>query len=720
MNSFLQEIPTMTLISGFQIEEVLFENDRTSIYRAKPENSDVSVILKTKNSIAANSEQLYRLKREFEFLTLLESQFTAKALKFTHTADQTLLILEDTNGHTLSPELIHKTYSTKEKLELLINITEALNHIHGRKIIHKDINPSNILIEDNGRIRIIDFEFSEYFSNSKSNVEKEAAIESALEYTSPEQTGRMNNTIDYRTDFYSLGITFYHLLTGVLPFQSKDPLELIHCHIAKLPLFPSDVDENIPLVLSELIVKLIQKNSSDRYQGTKGILFDLKQCLELITPSGDILDFTLATKDISENFIIPTDLYGRETEISVLESLYAKSKDGNKQIAMVCGYSGIGKTSLINSLRNSILAVDGFFGTGHFSQFEREIPYSALIEALKGIVRQLLTLPSDQIPQWKAKLNSTLQPNGKLITDVIPELELIIGEQLPVKIADPTFSYHRFKQTMQDFVGALATKEHPLTLHIDNLQWADSATLSLLDHLASTSEQNYCFVIGSYREHQVESNDTLVETLRSLQRNGSSLTTIELAPLKATDIAKLLSDTLSRPCDEIDELTSLLEAKSQGNPLFIHQLIEQFYEEGFIYFDHHAEQWDWKTQKISEFNLDGDVTYILKKKIARLPTKTLEKLKIAACLGSRFTIDTLSISSDSQRDDLELQLQMQTAVNDGLLIKGRSSTNELNPLVTNSFAIPNNETYYIFSHERVRQTIYNLFERKDRPVLHNQ
>lgn len=707
----------MVLVSGYSIKELIFENDRTSIYRAIPDSSDCAVILKTRNKSLLNSEHKYRLKREFDFLQLLESPFTVKALEFIESDNQPVLVLEDTASQTLSPLSVHKTYSLSQKLQLLISITLSLHHIHSKKIIHKDINPSNILLDDEGQIRIIDLELSEHFSPNTSNVEQESLAEGALEYISPEQTGRMNNTIDYRTDFYSLGITFYQLLTGFLPFQAEDPLELIHCHIAKQPLLPSDIDESIPLVLSELVIKLIQKNASERYQSTKGILYDLNRCLSQITPDHYIPEFDLASSDVSDNFFISNHLYGRQDELRLLEDTYRKSSSGTNQIAMISGFSGLGKTSLASSLRKSIMASGGFFGVGKFGEFEKGMPYSALLDALKGMIRHLLTFPSAKIQQWKSTLDEALSPNAQLIIDILPELEHIIGKQPRISATEPKVSYHRFKHTMQKFVQTFATKDNPLALYLDDLQWADYATLELLRDIVCDTDTSYFFIIGSYRENEVGSNRKLIDALEAFEHSSVPFTHIELTPLSVSDISHLLADTFSRSINDINEFAHVVNAKSQGNPFFINQLLEQLYDEGLIYFSRVLERWEWNAREITEYNLVGDISSILKKKIERLPKETLDKLKIASCLGPRFTLNTLKVAVKCERGDIEQQIQ--PAINEGLLIKAQNNATALIPLIANSFVIPGHESYFIFSHDRVRQTVYDLHDRQEKALIHN-
>ncbi len=705
----------MKVISGFRIDEVIFDNDQTSVFRASLKNVAGHVILKTRKDLN-NNDALYRLQREFDFLALVESSYTVKALELKQSSIPPLLVLDDVKGAPLSPHTVHKTYPIAEKLALLINITKALDHIHSKKIIHKGINPSNILCTEDHQVRIIDFGSSEYFSANAASVEQESIVEMALEYVSPEQTGRMNNTIDYRTDFYSLGITFYQLLTGILPFESTDPLELIHCHIAKLPLLPSDMDHSIPLILSELVVKLIQKNSRDRYQSAKGILADLVQCLEKLEANGNIEDFELATHDISNQFFIPDALYGREDNVARLHYLFLRSKQGEKQLVTVSGYSGLGKTSLVHNLHSSILLAGGFFGVGKFGEFESDIPCSALLDAFRGIIRHLLTFESDEIQWWKTTLNAALYPNAQLIIDAIPELVHIIGQQAEVGKADPTFAFHRFKHAMLSFIRCLATEEHPLTIYIDDLQWADVATLELLDLIADDSEIKHCLLVSSYRENEIGANQPLIKTLNFFKNTSAKYTKIELSPLTTTDIGRLLSDTLCCPASQLESLSDIVTAKSQGNPYFVYQLLEQLHEENLIYFDEQRQQWCWDTTRIGEYNLDGDIGYILKKKIGKLPYDSLALLKIASCLGPKFTVNTLQLACS--QDKVEIHSQLQQAVQEGLLIETRSSASSQSPLTNSSFLIPGHANYYLFSHDRVRQAVYNLHQRRDIPKVH--
>ncbi|WP_250635678.1 ATP-binding protein [Nostoc piscinale] len=383
------------------------------------------------------------------------------------------------------------------------------------------------------------------FFLEKPTISNPNLLEGTLAYIAPEQTGRMNRAIDYRSDFYSLGVTLYEMLTGTLPFTNHDPLELVHCHIAKQPIPPKEYQQ-IPQAVSDIVMKLLAKNAEDRYQSPEGLKFDLETCLRQLQTSGDIKDFTPGQRDRGNQLLIPQKLYGRETEVSTLMDAFWRVSQGATEMMLVSGYSGIGKTSIVNEVHKPIVAARGYFIAGKFDQFKQDIPYAAFIQAFQELVRQLLTENEQQIAIWKQKLLGAFGANGKVLIDVIPEVELIVGSQPDVPKLGTTETENRFNRVFQQFVNVFCQPEHPLVIFLDDLQWVDSASLKLIKLLITDDSSRYLFLIGAYRNNEVSPTHRLIQTLQKIRQTNTVVHTITVEPLLFTHVQQLIEDTLNQ------------------------------------------------------------------------------------------------------------------------------------------------------------------------------
>ena len=481
-------------IVGYNFIETIYEGTTTLVYRAYRELDQALVIIKTLTAEYPTLEQLSRLKHEYKLLQSLDIEGIAQPLALLNYKNGLALILPDLGGESLRKLLnLQKVIELSKFLPISIQIASILGKLHQNNIIHKDINPNNILIDEKiNQVRIIDFSISSYLSRENQITSNPNLLEGTLSYISPEQTGRMNRSIDYRTDFYSLGVTFYEMLTGQLPFLATDSLELVHCHIAKTPLLPHLINSEIPEVVSDIVMKLLAKTAEDRYQSALGLKADLEICLRMLQTSGNIAHFQVGELDSFSQFTIPQKLYGREREVSLLMDAFArvsnppqpppgKREKGGVEMMLISGYSGIGKSYLVNEIHKPIVEARGYFITGKFDQFQRNVPYSAVIYAFQALMKQLLTESETQLAQWKDKLVAALGTNAQVIIDVVPEVELILGKQPAALELGLTEAQNRFNLIFQSFIHVFCSKEHPLVIFLDDLQWADSATRTELD-----------------------------------------------------------------------------------------------------------------------------------------------------------------------------------------------------------------------------------------------
>ncbi len=546
------------------------------------------------------------------------------------------------------------------------------------------------------------------WNNEKNEIPTSLFRGTSLAYLSPEQTGRMNRAVDYRSDFYSLGVMFYELLTGAPPFVSEDSLELIHWHIAKTPVTPAGLDPKIPEPLSQLVMKLLAKTAEDRYQSAAGLKADLERCASAWAESRSVPTFLLGERDFPERFLISQRLYGREPEVERLLRAFEDACEGRAEtgaMLLVTGYSGIGKTSLIQELYKPIVRQRGYFISGKFDQVVRTNPFGALIQALRGLVRQLLTESEDRLAVWRADIAEALGANGGVLAEVMPEIELILGKQTPVPAVGPTEAQNRFQMVFQNFVAAIARQEHPLVIFLDDLQWADSATLSLLQPLLTSRDIRALFLIGAYRDNQVDAGHPLTRILGELKTAGAQLHKVVLGPLRLADLTLLVRDSLRGSLAEAEPLARLVMEKTGGNPFFVIQFLQALEQEGFLKFDPEQARWVYQIEVIARAPFTDNVVDLMTKKIQRLPERTQRALTLAACIGNQFDLGTLAVVSEQSEDATEADLQQ--AIREGLLILQSETDSQL--------PTPNS---YVFLHDRVQQAAYALISEAWKKPVH--
>ncbi|HBB36113.1 MAG TPA: serine/threonine-protein kinase PknK, partial [Cyanobacteria bacterium UBA9273] len=662
----------MVVIPGYQIVGKLHESAKSLVFRVQRDGDRSAAILKVLKQEYPTPEQMARFKLEYDTTRNLDIAGVIKTYGLEKYERSLVMVLEDFGGESLNRWRDRQKIPLAKFFPLAIQVTEILGKIHAANIIHKDINPSNIVFNPaTGQVKIIDFGISTVLSRENPLPSNPHVLEGTLAYMSPEQTGRMNRAMDYRTDFYSLGATFYELLSDRLLFETTDAMELVHCHIAKQPTPLQELNSEIPLVLAELVMKLLAKNAEDRYQSAWGIKADLEACWQQLQANGNIKPFPLAAQDISDKFKICQKLYGREQEVEILLAAFERISAGDSSIEMmlVSGYSGIGKSALVQEIYKPITRKQRYFIAGKFDQLQRNIPYSGLIQAFQGLIQQILTESEDKITRWRDKLSAVLGINGQIIVDVIPEVELIIGAQPAVLELLPAESENRFNLVLENFINLFAQAEHPLVIFLDDLQWADSASLQLMQRLLTAPDSKYLLLIGAYRDNEVSTAHPLMLALQEMAGTSAAIHHIELAALDLTAINQLIADTLSCELARSLPLAELVSSKTRGNPFFINEFLKYLYQEQLLYFDFTTlgqGGWQWHVEEIQAAQITDNVVELMVNKIQQLSEPVQEVLKLAACIGSQFDFQTLAIVS--QKPQSETAIALWQAIHEGLIV----------------------------------------------------
>ncbi|MEG4571426.1 AAA family ATPase [Microcoleus sp. N3A4] len=713
--------PTSIQIPNYQITKTVYAGSRTIVYRAVRTDDQLPVIIKLMKRQYPTFSELVQFRNQYSIAKNLDIPGIVKPYSLEPYHNGYALVMEDFGGISLQQFIQKKALTLDRFLSIALSLTDILHSIHQQRVIHKDIKPANILIHpDTKQVKLIDFSISTLLPRETQQIQSINALEGTLAYLSPEQTGRMNRGIDYRSDYYSLGITWFELLTGKLPFQSDDPMELVHCHIAKQPpnLRKRGKGKDIPQVLCDIVMKLIAKNAEDRYQSTLGLKHDLEQCLLQLNETAKIEDFQIGQRDLSDRFLIPDKLYGRAAEIETLLQAFGRVVNGSSELMLVTGFSGIGKTAIVNEVHKPIVRSKGYFIKGKYDQFQRNIPFSGLVQTFRDLMGQLLSESDAQLEQWKAKILSALGENGQVLVEVIPELEEIIGKQPSAIELAASAAQNRFNLLFVKFIEVFATLEHPLVMFLDDLQWADSASLSLMKLLMSQAEGGYLFIIGAYRDNEVFPAHPLMLALEEIQKTKATVNTIALTALSQSDVNLMIADTLSCAIERAMLLTELVYQKAKGNPFFTTQFLKALYEDGLIAFDWQTGSWQCDVAQVRSLALTDDVVEFMAVQLQKLSPATQNILKLAACIGNQFDLATLAIVSE--QSEIETATVLWKALQEGIILP----QSEIYKFYQNSefdtqHSTPNTQhCSYKFLHDRIQQAAYCLIPEQQKQMTH--
>jgi len=637
------------------------------------------------------------LENEYEIRGSLDSNWAAVPLAIRRSGGLAVLVLSDPGGILLADH-VGSPMEILPFLDVAVGLAESLSALHGKGLIHKDIKPSNILIAGHSnKTYLTGFGFAAKSVSEQRTVGGLDLIPGTFAYMAPEQTGRMNRSVDARSDLYSFGVVCYQLLTGTLPFSASDPMGWIHCHIARQPVFPVALQKEIPLQIALIVLKLLSKSAEDRYQSAEGAAADLKRCREDWLSQGAVSDFALAALDKPTQLTIPERLYGRETECKkLLETFDQVCRQGVPRLVLVSGYSGVGKSAVINEMQKAVVRTRGIFVSGKFEQYKQDISYFTFSMILQGIVREILNRSEIEKVRWRDAIVGALGTNGQLIVDLAPDMKMILGPQpvpheLPAREAD-----RRLRSTIGSFLGALTGVGYPLVLFLDDLQWVDAASLKVVEEVIIYSDIRYLMLVGAFRINEVSKSHALYTAMKAIRGNGLAIETIALKPLSRDELGHLIADTLGCRPDQAETLIHLVYDKTSGNPFFAIQFLTALKEERLLEYDVRSSAWHWDIDAIHAKGLTDNVVELMVAKLRKLPRASQKRLMEMACLG--IMVPNTIISILNQTADAVQSRGLDEAINAGFLIR--------------------HDDHLKFVHDRVQEAAYGMINLQDRPAVH--
>lgn len=694
------------LAPNYKIIEKIFSNTDFSFYNAVRDVDGSNVIIKVLNENTL-PVALSQFKNEKNILRKDLGGSSLELYEMECVNNRWLMILEGFKAQQLSEVLGENKLSLRQKLQISISLAQGLGEIHHKNVIHKDIKPSNILVNlDNCQIKFLNFNHSSLLNRQIQQITNPKYIEGTLAYMSPEQTGRINCPINYQTDIYSLGVTLYQMFTGKLPFEESDPVELVYKQIAKQAIPPSDLEETIPDGISAIIMKCLSKESQERYHSAFGLKNDLEACLFYLEKNQFDYEFKPGLKDVYDHFYISQKLYGRENELKRLLAILSDVVQGKNKICVIKGYAGIGKSRLVNALQKAVVGNKGYFITGKFDQYQKNEPFSAILVALRNLMNHLLSENDNELISWRQAIEDSLKVNAQLLSEYIPELKLILGEQPSPAPSSPLENENRLNISLKQLLQVFSNRNIPLVLTLDDLQWADDYTLKFLETLPTTKELHHCLVIGSYRDNEVSDDHLLAKTLKRITDKGGGIEIVTVNPLDQAAVEDLIADTLNCDRQHVSEIARYVLKKTHGNPFFINQYLLMIYQEGLLDFNPETQSWNVKMDEIEKTHVTQNVVDMMIDKIQRLPPSSQNTLKAGAAIGYSFSPATLS-------QILEIkQAQAEQNLIDSL---------EAEFIIRNTVRSPGDamiSSVYVFQHDRIRQVAYQLIPVGERDALH--
>ncbi|WP_027000423.1 trifunctional serine/threonine-protein kinase/ATP-binding protein/SpoIIE family protein phosphatase [Eisenibacter elegans] len=684
-------------IAGYQVKEYLQQGNYTQI--AEGFSGDERVILKISRLEGSYQDTSSSLYEEYQTMKSLEGSFFLRPIALLEHESKAVLVRDFFEGLSLKKHLSQKRLSIAEFFDLALQITDALIAIHQSQIIHKDLNPNNILYNpETGEIRVIDFGMSSRISLKSKNLGNPQRLEGTLSYMAPEQTGRMNRMVDHRSDLYSLGVTFYEMLSQRLPFEYTTAIELVHAHLALAPPPVQTHRSDVPRMLSEIVAKLLAKNAEDRYQSAAGLMHDLQTAKQYTTQGINPQEIKLGLRDISTRFVVPQKLHGRAQALDLLMQSFQESMTGQKPLVLVNGLSGVGKSALVAEVHKPMSEARGVFLEGKFDQFQRDVPYYAWQQVLNQLTELLLTEPEERLQEWQARLQAAVGSSGKVITELSPITESILGKQPNLPEVEANEAQNRFLYTLKNFIGCVAEKSPPLILFVDDWQWADLPSIALLQELLTDPGIKFLLVIAAYRDNEVSPTHSFAQLLGDLAKlddaTRPNIKEIKLQNLSEEDVANIIREAFMGDIQDFEQLSKYIYAKTRGNAFFVIQVLKYLYEEGILRSEYQQNGqyycWIWENSKIQALQVSDNVVELMLRQIQKLPIDTQHLLQYASCLGNFFDIKVLSTL-----ESLPLKTINQTlnaALQEGMLI----------PVDTGERF----HTQYKFAHDRIRQAFY--------------
>jgi predicted ATPase/serine phosphatase RsbU (regulator of sigma subunit)/tRNA A-37 threonylcarbamoyl transferase component Bud32 len=683
----------MSIMTGFAITEKISEGSKSIVYRGVRESDGMPVVLKIFRQVYPSLADIARFKKEYDLIREVEIDGVIATHGLVEDKDRIALVLEDFQGISLREVMRSQKISLEEFLQIAIRIADTLGYLHSRNIIHKDIKPHNILYNSSsGAVKITDFGISTLLTREHENLYDPRMITGTLPYMSPEQTGRINKPMDYRTDLYSLGVTFYEMLTGDVPFQSEDPLEVIHWQVARKPVPPHRVNAEVPEAISDIIMKLLEKNTENRYQNAYGLKEDLEECYARLRRDGRIDRFDLGTRDVSFRFSLPQAFIGREREKEQLLEAFNRACQGGGESVVISGPPGIGKTALVYEIEKTVNEAKGFFIYSKYDAAKKNVPHSAVIHAFQQLMLRLLAEGTEQLMQWKQRILSTLGTNCQVIIDVIPELEMIVERQPALPAIDPEKSQNRFTQVFGDFVRIFMNREHPLVLFLDDVQWADSASLQFISRLIKDFSAEYFLLVMACRDNEIEPGSEFARFLSGVEGRVGR---IALDNLSVEQIGEYVRYFTNMRGSEVLPLTDVIFRKTNGNPFFLINFLRSIYDNQYLRCVA-SEGWTWDLERIRGMQVSDNVVELMIERINALRPETRDMLKIASCIGNRFDLESIALLSGSSFD-MALN-DLQDAMDEGIIYQARN--------------------HYYFLHHRIHEVIYTMIPEKERGLLH--